>query len=188
MQEHEIKKLLAVMITAYPNYKPDNMKHTVDVWNDMLSEYTYQQASVALKAYIAMDTSGFAPSIGQLIAKIHDLSDEPQLNEMEAWALVSKALRNGYYGAEEEFEKLPAVVQKAVGSPANLRNWSQTDMGSVENVIQSNFLRTYRTVVERDKEYQKMPASVRLIIENAGKQNMIDELPAREIAVTDGNK
>lgn len=164
MQEQEIKKIIAVMINAYPNYKPENMRLTVELWDDMLKDYTYQQAATALKVYIATDISGFAPSIGQLIAKIHDISDKPQLTEMEAWALVSKALRNGYYGAEKEFEKLPPIVQKAVGSPANLHNWATTDIGSVENVIQSNFMRTYRMVTKRQEELCKIPEQVRAVI------------------------
>lgn len=164
MQEQETKNIIAVMINAYPNYKPENMRLTVELWDDMLRDYTYQQAAAALKAYIATDTSGFAPSIGQLIAKIHDLSDKPQLTEMEAWALVSKALRNSYYGAEKEFSKLPPIVQKAVGNPSNLRNWAVTDIESVENVIQSNFMRTYRIVAKREDELCKIPESVRAVI------------------------
>jgi hypothetical protein len=75
--------------------------------------------------------------------------------------LVSKALRNGYYGAEQEFEKLPPLVQRAVGQPSNLRQWATTDIDSIENVIQSNFLRTYRAVLNRDKDKQKLNASLR---------------------------
>lgn len=90
---------------------------------------------------------------------------------MEAWMLVSKALRNGYYGAVEEFNKLPPLVQKAVGSPDNLRNWALTDINSIENVVQSNFMRTYRTVVNRAKEYQKMPKDIKALIESANKSS-----------------
>ena len=123
----------------------------------------------AFKAYITTDTSGFAPSIGQLLDKVHAIQNPQELNEMEAWSLVSKALRNGYYGAVEEFNNLPPLVQKAVGSPDNLRNWSQTDTNSIENVVQSNFMRSYRLVVNRENEIKKMPADVRTLIENVNK-------------------
>lgn len=166
MQENETKKIIAAMITAYPNYRPENIKMTVELWTEMLVDYGYEQIATALKAYITSNTTGFAPAIGQLIAMVQKVSGEPELNEMEAWALVSRALRNGYYGAEEEFEKLPPMVQKAVGNPGNLRNWSQTETGSVENVIQSNFLRTYRAVVARNSEIQRMPQEVRKLIDS----------------------
>lgn len=169
MTRNETVKIIRIMCDCYPNYKPSNLSETVDVWNMMLEEYSYSQISTALKTYVHSDTSGFAPSIGQLINKLHEVQSPQELNEMEAWMLVSKALRNGYYGAVEEFNKLPPLVQKAVGSPDNLRNWALTDSKSIENVVQSNFMRTYRTVVNRENEIKKMPADVRTLIENVNK-------------------
>lgn len=167
MTRDDIKKLLMRIESVFPNWKPQaDLRFVVETWCEYLEEYTYEQVLTALKVYISTDTSGFAPSIGQLVDKIQNLTQPCELNEMEAWSLVGKALRNGYYGAEEEFAKLPAAVQKAVGNAANLRNWAQTDIESVENVIQSNFMRTYRAVVKREKEYQKLPESVRLVMNN----------------------
>ena len=159
------------MCDCYPNYKPSNLSETVDVWNMMLEEYSYSQISTALKTYVCSDINGFAPSIGQLINKLHEVQTPQELNEMEAWLLVGKALRNGTYGAVEEFNKLPPLVQKAVGSPDNLRNWAQTDSESIENVVQSNFMRAYRIVVNRAKEYQKMPKDIQSLIENANRSS-----------------
>ena len=165
MTRDDTKKILMRIQSVFPNWKPQaGLSFVVDTWNEYLSGYSYEQVLVGLNAYIATDTGGFAPSIGQLIDKMNLLTTKDELNEMEAWSLVSNALRNGYYGAEEEFAKLPAAVQKAVGSASNLRNWAQTDIESVENVIQSNFMRTYRTVVKREKEFQKLPESVRLVM------------------------
>ena len=169
MTRDETVKIIRIMCDCYPNYKPSNLSETVDVWNMMLEEYSYSQISTALKTYVHSDTSGFAPSIGQLINKLHEVQSPQELNEMEAWLLVSKALRNGTYGAVKEFNKLPPLVQKAVGSPDNLRNWSQTDTNSIENVVQSNFMRSYRLVVNRENEIKKMPADVRTLIENVNK-------------------
>ena len=167
------------MCDCYPNYKPSNLSETVDVWNMMLEEYSYSQISTALKTYVHSDTSGFAPSIGQLLDKLHAIQNPQELNEMEAWSLVSKALRNGYYGAVEEFNNLPPLVQKAVGSPDNLRNWSQTDTNSIENVVQSNFMRSYRLVVNRENEIKKMPADVRTLIENVNKTSYSAQIGAK---------
>ena len=171
MTRDETVKIIRIMCDCYPNYKPSNLSETVDVWNMMLEEYSYSQISTALKTYVYSDTSGFAPSIGQLINKLHEVQAPQELNEMEAWLLVGKALRNGTYGAVEEFNKLPPLVQKAVGSPDNLRNWAQTDSESIENVVQSNFMRTYRIVVNRAKEYQKMPKDIQTLIENANRSS-----------------
>lgn len=171
MTRTETIKLLMVIQSAYPNFKPPDKTVAVDTWHTMLRDMDYNVVQMGLKAYITSDTSGFAPSIGQLINTIYLTQNPQELNEMEAWALVSKALRNGYYGAVEEFDNLPPLVQKAVGTPDNLRNWSQTNTESVENVIQSNFMRSYRTVVKREEEIKKMPADVQALIENTNKDS-----------------
>jgi hypothetical protein len=160
------------MCDSYPNYKPNNISEMVDVWCMMLEDYNYNQISVALKAYVTSDTSGFAPSIGELIAKIQMISQPQELNEMEAWSLVSKALRNGTYGAVEEFSRLPPTVQEAVGNPDNLRNWATSDYKAIETVIQSNFIKTYRSVTSRAEEIKRVPAEIQKLIEKVNQNSL----------------
>lgn len=167
MTREETVKIIRIMCDCYPNYKPNNLSETVDVWNMMLNNYSYEQVSVALKAYINSDISGFAPSIGQLIGKIQTISQPQELDGMVAWGLVSKALRNGTYGAAEEFNKLPPLVRQAVGMPDNLKNWATSDYQTIETVIQSNFLRTYETVVKRVNEINRMPDNIKSLIKKA---------------------
>lgn len=154
------------MVDSYPNYKPNDISETVDVWHMMLEEYSYQEVSVALKAYILSDDSGFAPSIGKLVSKIHTMTDPQELNEMEAWSLVYKAICNSTYNSVSEFEKLPPLVQKAVGLPDSLREWAMTENLNLE-VVMSNFQRAYKAELKRHEELQKMPLNVRQLIEKA---------------------
>ena len=171
MTREEAVKIIRIMCDCYPNYKPNNLSETVDVWNMMLENYSYEQVSVALKAYINSDISGFAPSIGQLIGKIQTISQPQELDGMAAWGLVSKALRNGTYGAVEEFNKLPPLVKQAVGMPDNLKNWAMSDYQAIETVIQSNFLKNYRTVVNRSKELNCMPPEIKSLIDKANENS-----------------
>lgn len=165
MTREETKKIIRIMCDSYPNYKPMDLKETVDVWTMMLEEYTYEQISVALKSYILADTSGFAPSIGQLVAKVQTITQPQELNEMEAWALVSKAIRNSGYNSESEYAKLPPIVQNAVGMPSQLRQWALDETYN-EEVAMSQFMRTYRTEVTRQAEFQKLPSEVQRLIRN----------------------
>ena len=160
MNREETRTLVQVIFSAYPNWKPTDIGFTVDTWAVMLSDYEYSQIAAALKAYITTNTSGFAPSIGQLIGMLDKIGSEKDLNEMEAWALVSKALRNGNYGAEAEFNKLPPAVQKAVGSPELLHSWALSDMASIETVIQSNFMRAYRQILEDQRTGRKITKDI----------------------------
>ena len=164
MNREETKKIIKIICDAYPNYHPQDLSSTITTWSFLLEEYEYNKIAIALKTYITTDASGFAPSVGQLIDKLRTITAPSELTELEAWSKVSKALRNGLYGAEDEFNKLPPLVQKTVGSPSNLRQWAQTDAKSIENVIQSNFLRTYRNILKRDEEINKMPYDVKKLM------------------------
>lgn len=198
MTREETVKIIRIMSDCYPNYKPSNLSETVDVWNMMLDEYSYNQVSIALKAYVVSDTSGFAPSVGEIVAKIQLVSQPQELDGMAAWGLVSKALRNGTYGAVEEFNKLPPLVRQAVGMPDNLKNWATSDYQTIETVIQSNFLRTYETIVKRANEINRMPDNIKSLIEktNANSykaqieqkfQRDINTLQIKENAITGQN-
>ena len=165
MTREETVKIIRIICDCYPNYKPNDLSETVNAWQMMLDEYSYNQVSMALKVYITSDSSGFAPNIGQLVAKIQTISQPQELDGLTAWGLVSKALRNGTYGAVEEFNKLPPLVQKAVGLPDNLKNWATSDYKAIETVIQSNFLKTYENVVKRETEINRMPNNIKSLIE-----------------------
>lgn len=165
MTREETVKIIRIMVDSYPNYKPNNISETVDVWQMMLSDYDYNMVAMALKAYILSDTSGFAPSVGQLVDKMKSITTPMELNEMEAWALVCDALRNSGYNYADEYAKLPPLVQKAVGLPTQLQAWALTENLN-KDVVGSNFMRCYRIEVERQKEISKMPQNVREMLEN----------------------
>lgn len=174
MTREEVINILMVIQAAYPNYKQQEKTAAVDIWYMMLKDYECSVVEAALKMYIATDTSGFAPAIGQLIDKINTVTAPPELNSMTAWGLVSKALSNGLNGAEKEFEKLPPTVKKAVGSPENLRHWAMSDVRSVETVIQSNFIRSYEAEVRRKNEAAKTPPDVRALIDKISNQKLLE--------------
>lgn len=165
MTREQVGKLLMTIQAYYPNYNPPDKEITLNAWYIMLAEYPEELVLQALRACIATNTSGFAPDVGQIMSKIQIISQPQQLDGMAAWGLVSKALRNGTYGAVEEFNKLPPLVKQAVGMPDNLKNWATADYQTIETVIQSNFLRTYETVVKRANEINRMPDNIKSLIE-----------------------
>ena len=174
MRIEEARKIIAVMLVSYPNFKPIDTELMATTWADMLNEYSYEQVSVALKCYITTDTSGFAPSIGQLIDKLKTVEQPQELNELQAWGLVRKAINNSGYHSEEEFAKLPPLVQKAVGTPGQLKQWGLSDIESIETVAQSNFMRTYRAVTKREDEVSRMPKEIRQLIQQNEPKIMIE--------------
>lgn len=172
------------MVDSYPNYKPNNISETVDVWYMMLSDYEYNLVAMALKAYILSDTSGFAPSIGQLVAKIQTLSNPQELSEMEAWSLVKKAISNSAYDYVEEFHKLPPIIQKCIGSAYQLKCWA-LDEDFNEQVASSNFARSYRTMVARQEEFIKMPQEIRDVISSVSKNLYLPQIDTEDTKMMD---
>lgn len=186
MTVNDARKIIAVMLVSYPNFKPIDTELMATTWADMLNEYSYEQVSVALKCYITTDTSGFAPSIGQLIDKLKTVEQPQELNELQAWGLVRKAINNSGYHSEEEFAKLPPLVQKAVGTPGQLKQWGLSDIESIETVAQSNFMRTYRSVAKREDEVSRMPIEIRHLIQQNEPKIMIEYTSVK--AIEDKNR
>jgi hypothetical protein len=166
MTRDEVKEIIMIMTYTYSNYKPADITATVDTWTAILSSYQFEHIRAALHSYILSDTKGFAPTPGQLIDKIPIKSFD--MTEMEAWGKVNKALSNSSYHAKEEFDKLPLVVQKTLGRFEVLQEWAGMEIDTVQSVIQSNFIRNYRTVLQREKEHNKLPTRLREILEAAG--------------------
>mgnify|MGYP002766146083 FL=1 len=164
----DARKLIAVFMVTYPNYKPIDTELAAATWADAMSEYTYEQVSVALKMYLKTSTSGFAPTPGQLIDKIQVVTQPELLSETEAWSIVRNSLsRCGYYSAEE-FGKFPPIIQKAVGSPSQLRVWA-LDPDYNEGVVSAQFGRVYRALAEKQKDFDKMPSDIQHRIEDVNK-------------------
>lgn len=166
----ETINILMTIQSAYPSFKVPDKTIAVNTWYSILREYQYSQVCAALKKYIQTNKNGFAPSIGQIIDEISDIYSKNEENEMEAWMLVQKAIRNSTYHAEEEFSKLPETVQKAVSHPRQLREWATMENidGRAWNVMQSNFMRTYRAEVEKEKEMRKLsPDLLELMSQNS---------------------
>ncbi len=180
MTEKDARKILAVIMVTYPNYKLDDISFAAKTWANILEDYTYEQVDVGLKAYIRTSASGFAPTPGQVIEKICEICEPQELNEQAAWSLVANALRNSGYHADEEFSKLPPLVQKAVGQPSQLRQWA-LDENFKESVAMSNFMRAYNTEVNRSKELRKMPPKIAELIQRVNTETTASKLQAKKI-------
>ena len=168
MTRDEVKEIIMIMTYTYSNYRPIDIKATVDIWASILAPYQFEGIKAALHAYILSDTKGFAPSPGQLIDQIPVKKFD--MTELEAWGIVSKAISNSNYHAKEEFDKLPPVIQKTLGRCDVLKEWASMENDTVQSVIQSNFIRNYRTVLQREKDIGKLPVKLRELLEITGEK------------------
>ena len=145
-------------------FLPD--KDAFDVWFALLKDIEYHTLSAAIQKY--MMTSRRIPTVADIREQATFLAEPPDdQTELAAWSLVRQAISNSAYHSEEEFRKLPPLVQKALGNPANLREMALMDMDTVNSVEQSHFIRAYRAVVDRQKEVARLSPSVRELIGKA---------------------
>jgi hypothetical protein len=157
MTREETQKLLLAINSIYPNFKIEDKTIAVDAWHWALEEYPAAAVKGALQIYVKTNKSGFAPSVSQLIDCMHKPQENDRLSEGEAWALVKKAIQGANYHAEENFEKLPPEIQRAIGGPSMLRQWGMTDSDEVNTVVMSNFQRTYRAILSKKEYEDKVP-------------------------------
>lgn len=159
MTRDETKELLMTIRAIYPNFnvKPEEMTPTINAWHMMLSEYPAQVVNAALQIYVKTNNTGFAPSVSQIIGCMHKPQENEYLTEGEAWYLVKQAIRDSGYHAQERFNELPPLVQRAVGGASMLHQWGQTDSDEVNTVIMSNFQRTYKALLSKQAFNDKVP-------------------------------
>ena len=173
MTREETKAILAVLKAGYPNFYKDmtkeDAKNTVDLWATMFADEKPQIVIEAVKSLIC--TLKYPPTIADVKEKIALITQPPAMTEMEAWQIVRKAI--SYYNAEENFINLPPEIQKVVGSPNMLREWALMNVETVNSVIQSNFMRSYKAMAAREREYAMLPSSTKkFIAELTGKYDM----------------
>ena len=83
------------------------------------------------------------------------------------FTFAPKAIRNGIYGCYVEFEKLHPLIQKVVGDPQQINSWAQLTEG-INTVVASNFMRNYRTELERMRMDAAIPKEVKAVLEQHG--------------------
>lgn len=159
MTTKEFAQIAAAIKTYFPRENILPTEKAMELWYMELKDLPYDTANSALRMYVA--TNKFPPTIADIrehAAKLSKGVHGSELNEMAAWQMILKAMRNSIYHSEEEFAKLPPTVQKAVVSPGQLREWAMAEDidGTWMNVTQSNFMRTYRVEVSREAEARKL--------------------------------
>lgn len=183
MDRVDVLRIMGVLKAAYPAYYREmgakEANNIVALWEEMFREDDPQVVALAVKAHIANDKKGFPPHIGAIKEAMVKITTPEEMTEQEAWALVAEAVRNGTYGAEKEFEALPPVVQRLVGSPRQLREWAVTDSHELQTVVASNFQRSYRARAAHEREYLALPGDVRQAMESLAAGFKMPELSDR---------
>lgn len=168
MTKREVAELMTVLQANYPDsfrgQSDEVVGAKVALWYDFFKDHPKEVVYAAAKAFMATDTSGFMPNVGQITEQIRRLNEPEEMTAGEAWGYVSKALRNSTYGSVEEFAKLPPLVQRVVGSPEQLKEWAMMEADVVQSVISSNFQRSFKVGQDRARDFEKLPGDVKAFV------------------------
>lgn len=165
-------QMMAILRAAYPRFyigmTDEDAEAALNLWHGFFADDDASLVSDAVKAFIANDTKGFPPSIGQIREKLDTINQAVngfELTPQSAWGLVKRAMKDSAYHAAERFAELPEVVREVVGSPSQLHDWAVSDDGVSESVLASNFQRSYAARAEQHRTIRRMPGDVRARIE-----------------------
>ena len=168
----ETKTIMTLLQTEYPQSfsKMDSrmMAMKLKLWATEFQHDDYRAVYAVVRAIMSAGGREFAPNIGTIREKMRDYSSGNELSENEAWSIVSKAISNGIYGYQQEYDKLPPAIQKAVGEAEQLKRWAVMPVDEVQSVVASNFQRSYRQIKQREREMAKIPADVMKLLDGAG--------------------
>lgn len=187
MNREEAAYALAIMKINWPgsysHMSNADAQATVALWADMFSDEPAELVQAAIKAImLEQPEREFAPPIGAVKARAYRLMHPDELTAQEAWVLVSKAVSGcDMQNPSKEFGKLPPAVQRAVGSPSQLREWGMVSEDIFGSVIASNFRKAWETQQRREREQALLPNEMRQMISGlAQSMAMLPQAEERE--------
>ena len=164
MTKEDTKKMIMYLRTAYKGFCEDvNLTDAVNVWYDAFKNEDVRVMGIAARNYVK--SSEYPPTLAGIQKQLDLIKNKS--TDAELWALIVKATKNSTYGAVEEYEKLPPVCQKFIGSPTALKDLGQISEGTLETVVKGQFIKTAPQIREHHEVQTGLPMAVREVIEEA---------------------
>lgn len=120
-------------------------------WYRFFEKDDYTIVARAVDKYIANDNTGFAPTIGQIRNAMFSVSDINQLDVGNSWDKVLRNCSCNPQIAKENYEKLEANIQKALGSYRFLVELGYSDNNQV-SFARKDFEKKMNEVLAEEKE------------------------------------
>lgn len=157
-----LKSLRFAYPTFYSKMGPDDFEGILNLWTLKFKDDDARLVSDAVHDLI--DThKGFPPEIADVKEHMREMvaafSREP--TDEELWAILREAIKDGMYGADEQFMALPPVLKRYCGSPSKLRDLAQEDSGTIETVVHGQFLKTIPHLREREEFSKRLSPETR---------------------------
>lgn len=190
MTLEETARVMDLLADNYPWFykgKHAGKRETALVlWADAFQDEGVDMVLAAVRAMISIKENDHAPTPGEVKSFLRRIKEPEEMTEMEAWGLVSGAAKNALYASREEFDRLPPALQRMVGTPEQLRAYAMMDAQTLESVVGSNFMRSFKVRQRRERELDMLPESLRAALGLMGERMKLPE--AGPVPIDERNK
>ena len=172
MTKADAAKLVAIVITAYPNY--DKFKDeaavtaTVSLWATMFQSDDGKIVALALNKHIA--TSKWPPSVAEIREIMLEMQHPELIPPDTAWQAVSDLLYSvGEYNYGDINRQLPPLIARAVESIGWTNLWEMHRgcyVGGKPGMDRVAFIQQYGPMYEREKQRAMTPAAITAAIDS----------------------
>lgn len=162
--QKEIAEMMDLISAAYGEKtfpeSPERMAKVINLWAVMFKDDNPTEVALAVKDCIS--TLQFAPKIADIKSRIAQARLQGQMTELEAWAVVRKAVKSSRLANEANaaYLNLPGILQRIVAEPSTLIEWNRLSVDTLEGVIASNFQRSYRELARQQATYNALPKDI----------------------------
>jgi hypothetical protein len=152
MTRAEQKKILAILITAWPEHRlPDT---TLQLYAELLADLPYAAVVAAVRRLIQTRVYPTIPTVGEIRRTVADLMLPRLPTPDEAWAQVSEANRRwGYMHPQQALDSLHPLVRRV----ASAIGWRAICESEQPDVIRAQFTRLYGYALDRARTEAVLP-------------------------------
>lgn len=164
MLRSEIIKLIKILSANYRNW-PETGKEedTVNLWEMMLEDMSFAAGQAAVKYHLSK--SVYAPTIADIRQAASNVTQPRIMDAMEAWEIVTTAVRTyGYYREEQGMLSLPEDVRAMV----KRFSWKEICTNDNPDTLRAQWRMAWETQAKRQKETNILPQGLLDMIENGG--------------------
>lgn len=136
-----------------------------EVWYDLLKPYDLKIIRAGMLEHAKVSDFCNVVKIANQCQQLVDIGTGAKITEDDIVREIRKAISNGKYGSQQEFEKLSPIAKRIVGSPRTIFDWACMDLDEFNTVITSNIRRSARNQIEVQGKMQ--------VIENQGLKELV---------------
>lgn len=166
MNKADAARLVAIVVTAYPNYDKfrdeQAVTATVNLWASMFATDDGRIVALALNKHIV--TSKWPPSVAELREIMLEIQRPDLIPPDKAWAAVSDLLHTvGEYNHGDLQHQLPPLVARAVETIGWGNLWEMHRsycVGGKPGMDRVAFVQQYGPMYEREKQRAMTPEGI----------------------------